>query len=450
MVKKVTDFGAVGDGSTDDTQAIRKAADAAGPGGTVYFPEGTYLVGSSNRVPFYYPNDGSWNGLTWQGAGAHSVTILMDGGWNKAHMVFRLESSGTPVTDATFQGLTIDGNKQNQGSNAVGLCILTDARGLFKMRDCVVKNAYNAGLKLTGDMDADIQYCEFANNGYPSNGGHAISPNQTSATNTQIKWTLCRDQGGVDIDVGQDKPGVDWQTVSIERCVLRDSYRGSLKLSPENALTTVRNTQMLGNSNTEMPVKENPDDVPVGTVVLDDVLIDGACWAGIYMPVPGQMELYDVAIKNVNADDRVCGGFFIDGMNLTGGTVSVHNVGPNADGDAVHFADASGSIEKLVYGGTSAPSNWRDQGVIKQAVSGAPLQPDVAQEAEVGPRLDGTDNSNGTDSGSSDIDPAKYGGYHTPEAGTVNWHSPLNENFTKIEEDLLDLVQRIQALEGNH
>ena len=40
-------FGAEADGVTDDTAAINAAIEAAGDGGTVFFPEGTYLVSSS-------------------------------------------------------------------------------------------------------------------------------------------------------------------------------------------------------------------------------------------------------------------------------------------------------------------------------------------------------------------------------------------------------------------
>lgn len=40
----VSDYGAVGDGKADDTAVIRKAIQAAGMGGTVRFPKGTYRI----------------------------------------------------------------------------------------------------------------------------------------------------------------------------------------------------------------------------------------------------------------------------------------------------------------------------------------------------------------------------------------------------------------------
>src|SRR6266496_2044581 len=52
-------FGATGDGTTDDTTAINNAITAAGTGGKVYFPAGTYRVGSVAPL----------SQQSWEGAG---------------------------------------------------------------------------------------------------------------------------------------------------------------------------------------------------------------------------------------------------------------------------------------------------------------------------------------------------------------------------------------------
>jgi len=49
-VVNVKDFGAVGDGVTDDTAAIKAAINYAVPGATVYFPKGNYLITSTVSI----------------------------------------------------------------------------------------------------------------------------------------------------------------------------------------------------------------------------------------------------------------------------------------------------------------------------------------------------------------------------------------------------------------
>jgi len=50
----VRDHGAAGDGKADDTEAIRKAIEAAGFGGTVRFPMGTYTISGTLSIEFVH------------------------------------------------------------------------------------------------------------------------------------------------------------------------------------------------------------------------------------------------------------------------------------------------------------------------------------------------------------------------------------------------------------
>lgn len=51
LLFSVKDYGALGDGSTDDTAAIQATLDAAPDGGTVYLPVGTYAISGELSVP---------------------------------------------------------------------------------------------------------------------------------------------------------------------------------------------------------------------------------------------------------------------------------------------------------------------------------------------------------------------------------------------------------------
>ncbi|WP_369030569.1 glycosyl hydrolase family 28-related protein [Streptomyces adonidis] len=54
-------YGALGDDAADDQPAIQKAIDAAGQGGTVYFPPGRYRIASPLRLTLGVTLRGDWN-----------------------------------------------------------------------------------------------------------------------------------------------------------------------------------------------------------------------------------------------------------------------------------------------------------------------------------------------------------------------------------------------------
>src|SRR5437899_10030861 len=61
----VRDFGAKGDGKTDDTAAFQKALDAAGQagGGVVYAPRGSYLFAGHLNLPAAVTLKGVWESV---------------------------------------------------------------------------------------------------------------------------------------------------------------------------------------------------------------------------------------------------------------------------------------------------------------------------------------------------------------------------------------------------
>ena len=75
----VLDYGAVGDGTTDDTTAIQAAITAAANSGqSVFFPNGTYRVTSTITIPKVVGDYFSQNGLNIEGATRNGTEIQTD------------------------------------------------------------------------------------------------------------------------------------------------------------------------------------------------------------------------------------------------------------------------------------------------------------------------------------------------------------------------------------
>lgn len=115
LIRNVKNFGAKGDGATNDIAAIQAAVDAAAEagGGIVFFPRGTYIVGTAIVIK---------DRVTLAGEGFASSIIKLKNGANTDVMVTE-GFSGLTGTDKAegprdweVRNLRIEGNKANNAS----------------------------------------------------------------------------------------------------------------------------------------------------------------------------------------------------------------------------------------------------------------------------------------------------------------------------------------------
>jgi polygalacturonase len=107
----VRDFGAKGDGVTDDIAAFEAALDALGPdGGTLLVPAGTYIVNPSRKGALEITRRSN---ITLAGEGLdRSIIRLAPVSYGTAHVILVTNASGITIRD-----LTLDGNVPNATFN---------------------------------------------------------------------------------------------------------------------------------------------------------------------------------------------------------------------------------------------------------------------------------------------------------------------------------------------
>lgn len=143
----VRDYGALGDGGSDDTAAIQAAIDASPDGSTVFFPAGTYLV----SAPLRYKGDGRhYRGASLGATKIKKIPTSLDATAEVTGLFVPVSfqdnwSSG--LTPVTFSDMTIDGSWDGANpGNEVGL-IAQSYHGVYhRLR---IWNTSHAGIMLT-------------------------------------------------------------------------------------------------------------------------------------------------------------------------------------------------------------------------------------------------------------------------------------------------------------
>ena len=220
-----TPYGALGDDSTDDQPAIQKAIDAAGQGGTVYFPPGKYRIATPLRLSLGVTLRGDWNphfpvrtnmadSFLRPGIGNFTGEALIvidpapvngdytDSAYRGGPRLHGLALDGRDQKDAT--GAAIDGVRINPGVKDVGMDKVTvwrctghglNAQNAAGFQLNQVHCVDNDGHGLTfgdaagtggGLVDADLFQCY--SQGNKGHGYDILNPNAVTMVDCRSEW----------------------------------------------------------------------------------------------------------------------------------------------------------------------------------------------------------------------------------------------------------------------
>jgi hypothetical protein len=132
----VTENGAAGDGTTNDTAAITTSIAA---GNHLIFPPGTYLVDGDITI--------TKNNLLLEGRGIGISTIKIKDTSTGVTSCFALSN----VANVTFRGLTIDGNKANNAGEAYDGINVGGTSTNIRIESCEINQCRTNGLFLDAD-----------------------------------------------------------------------------------------------------------------------------------------------------------------------------------------------------------------------------------------------------------------------------------------------------------
>jgi hypothetical protein len=230
----VKDFGAVGDGSTDDTAAIVAALAASN---SVYFPAGTYLTTGNLNIKAKYIF----------GAGAVASTIKLSGTNTNASIFINggnISTSWGTGGGFTMKDLTLRGNWDGATTNSstdistIGGLVKWWAGADIKIYDCDLTNCYGFGFFCYKMGYSDIHDCHI--DLCAKNGVHVEAPSGDSAiTSSSINQTnvnSCRgtgDTGGKGIYI---KNGFFF---NVNGCTIEDVDIGIYIDGNDNRSTTI-------------------------------------------------------------------------------------------------------------------------------------------------------------------------------------------------------------------
>ncbi|WP_144920651.1 right-handed parallel beta-helix repeat-containing protein [Halorubrum salsamenti] len=249
-VLNVQDFGAVGDGSTDDTAAIQDAIDAAGDGDEVYVPAtgSSYLVTGWDSI---IDVDSSNDGVRLYGNGRESRIEYAGGNDGRNVFMVSVDPGDEGLEGFVLEHLTLDGGLDSVDGDpnvASAVQVRSPESGAegnvdITVRDVRATNCYGNGIDV-GAAGTTVVNCTAENN---RQHGFGMETSYDPFQDPPVRFERCLSRGngfgggyyGMDLSGGK---------AVAEDCVLRDNEgAGATKCSVGSEHMVYRRCRLASN-----------------------------------------------------------------------------------------------------------------------------------------------------------------------------------------------------------
>ena len=221
LVVNVKDKGAKGDGRADDTAKIQKAIDeVAGTGGTVYVPDGVYMVHATGRRRLLLGSR-----MTLKLADRAVLKVIPNGA--KAYSTLKIAN----VSDVTVVGGTLQGDraahKSKAGEWGMGITIGPEARRVT-IAGVTAKDMWGDGFYVGGAID--VAFCSVVADHNRRQGLSIVKAKRLLVTNSVFKNTRgTRPSAGIDLE--PDGPTETIAAVRIEHSKFINNAGGGIMIA---------------------------------------------------------------------------------------------------------------------------------------------------------------------------------------------------------------------------
>lgn len=403
-VLDVTEFGATGDGSTDDSDAIQAAVDAAGAGDEVYFPatSAAYLVRGAERIIDVTPAE---SGVTIRGDGSGSRIEYGGGNGGSNLYVVSLDPGAEGLDNFVLEDLAIDGGRENvDGSPYVGSAVQVHdpepgAEGTvgITISNVEATNCYGNGIDVRS-AGTVVRSCTARSN---RQHGFGLQTGNDAFNTPAVRFERCLATGngfgggfyGIDLSGGI---GV------AEECVVRDNRgAGATKCSERTDEVTYRRCRLADNTGHAFLNTNGTDAV----VHFEDVVAvnNDEC---VRLSEDGRYDVTsgsELVVADVGPDVR--GGVFLTDRAVFDASDATVWVNGTVDGAGVNSASsAAGSEIGTYYHAQNDGGAIGDQQNLTFGTVASDLKTDldgVPTADAVGAWSGGTDETGGTTGGDS-------------------------------------------------